>query len=106
MKRVLVLIILSSLTTPVSASADEVQYDLQERCGKRAEQVFSRDWPNGSPDNSLGYLTTATYQSHYNQTLNKCFVIETSTSYPKEGPLVIKTLFDVNSNKEYGTLVN
>jgi hypothetical protein len=84
------------------AAPDKVQYELQERCAKRAEQTFAKDWPHGSPDNSTGYTQTAGYISHYNASLNKCFMLETSQAYDPKRPSVSKTLLDVNSNKEYG----
>jgi|SRR5438309_9484355 hypothetical protein len=89
---------------PMSANAapDKVQYELQERCGKRAEQIFAKNWPRGSPDNSMGYTQTAGYQSHYNARLNKCFMLQTSQAYDPKQPSVMKILWDVNSNKEYG----
>jgi hypothetical protein len=74
----------------------------QERCGKRAEQIFAKNWPHGSPDNSAGYTTTAFYTSHYNAKLNKCFMLETSQGYDPKRPFVMKFLLDANSNKEYG----
>src|ERR1700726_2491818 len=54
-----------------NAVPDKVQYELQERCAKRAEQIFAKDWPHGSPDNSVGYTQRASYISHYNASLNK-----------------------------------
>jgi hypothetical protein len=94
--------LLASMPISVHAAPDKVQYELQERCGKRAEQIFSRDWPHGSPDNSMGYTQTATYQSHYNPALNKCFMLETSNAYDKSRPTVMKVLLEVNSNRQYG----
>jgi hypothetical protein len=48
-------VLLACMPMSVNAAPDKVQYELQERCAKRAEQIFSRDWPHGSPDNSMGY---------------------------------------------------
>lgn len=89
------------MTSGADAAPDQAQYELQERCSKRAEQIFARDWPRGSPDTSMGYTQTASYQSHYHAKLNKCFMLETSSAYDKR-PTIMKTLLDVNSNKEYG----
>jgi hypothetical protein len=85
-----------------NAAPDKAQYELQERCAKRAEQIFTKGWPNGSPDNSAGYTQTANYQSHYNPTLNKCFYLETSQAYNQKRSTVSKSLLEVNSNREYG----
>lgn len=49
------------------------------------------------------------YTCHYNKRLNKCFVILSSTGYPKDkksqksfGVSTDKTLWDINENKQYG----
>jgi hypothetical protein len=50
----------------------------------------------------MGFTQTASYQSHYNPTLNKCFMLETSSAYDRNRPTVTKILLEVNSNREYG----
>jgi hypothetical protein len=99
------------ITTRVTAEPNKEQYELQERCGKRAEQMFKSD----NPGQSGGSITTntdngqdiTTYQNHYSATLNKCFylLIVTGVNY-KEHPqytTTLMTLLDLNENKEYGT---
>jgi hypothetical protein len=103
MKRIVAPFLLASLPMSVNAAPDK--YELQERCAKRAEQIFSKDWPHGSPDNSLGYTVTANYQSHCNPTLNKCFMLEISEAYQKDRPTLEKTLLEVNSNRQYGQFI-
>jgi hypothetical protein len=108
MKRILAISLGTTLAhMPMSANAapDKAQYELQERCAKRAEQLFAKSWPKGSPDNSAGYTITGDYVSHYNARLNKCFMLETAHSYDKNRPTVSKTLLDVNSNKQYGAFI-
>lgn len=105
MKRIVAPFLLASLPMSVNAAPDKVQYELQERCAKRAEQIFSKDWPHGSPDNSLGYTVTANYQSHCNPTINKCFMLEISEAYQKDRPTLEKTLLEVNSNRQYGQFI-
>jgi hypothetical protein len=48
------------------AEPNAVLYELQERCGKRAAEVFQRDW--GKLANRPGF------ESHYNARLNKCLM--------------------------------
>jgi hypothetical protein len=103
----------ATILTPAGASAEpnKEQYELQERCGKRAEQVFKNDNPGQSAGvvltNTDDGQTITTYQNHYSATLNKCFylMITTGVNYKKQPQYTTKlmTLFDLNDNKEYGT---
>jgi hypothetical protein len=94
-----------------SAEPNKEQYDLQERCGKRAEQMFKSD----NPGQAGGSVITNTedgqnitnYQNHYSATFNKCFylLITTSVNF-KQKPaytMTLTTLFDINDNREYGS---
>jgi len=100
-----------SATTKASAEPNKEQYELQERCGKRAEQVFKSDNPGQSGGsmitNTEGGQDVTSYQNHYSATMNKCFylLITTGVNY-KEHPqytTTLMTLLDLNENKEYGT---
>ena len=51
----------------VSAQTNKQLYELQERCGKRAAEVFKREY---SP--AHGQMTF-NYENHYSARLNKCF---------------------------------
>jgi hypothetical protein len=80
------------------AQPDKVQYELQERCGKRATEVFEKDFPEKSPN------VIAFFENHYNARLNKCFMVEETTTHvrdDKNKPVTIKILIliDVNDNK-------
>ena len=88
---------------PVLAQTKEERYLLQERCGKQAAATFKTDW-GGNVVNANGSQIRANYQNHYNERLNKCFYLESSTTY-KSGAEPFKTLrlFDINENKEYAT---
>jgi hypothetical protein len=113
MNRVCLIFTLASTIVAAGASAEpsKEQYELQERCGKRAEQVFKSD----NPGQSAGGVVTntedgqdiTTYQNHYSATLNKCFylLIVTGINYKKhpQYTTTLMTLFDINENKEYGT---
>ena len=91
--------------THAAAEPNKVQYELQERCGKRAEDSFRREYGNGISNTETGQNITS-FQNHYSATLNKCFFLEivTSVNY-KETPKnmsTMMTLFDLNDHKEYG----
>jgi hypothetical protein len=84
------------------AQPNKVQYELQERCGKRATELFEKDFP---PEKVT--TVVATFENHYNPRMNKCFMVEESTSYfrdDKNKPMSIKILIliDVNDNKVVG----
>jgi hypothetical protein len=80
---------------------DKVVYELQERCGKRAAEVFAKEW-GSNVVNTVSGQTLANFENHYSPRLNKCFYLEISTSYEKSKQS-FKTLrlFDLNDNKEY-----
>jgi hypothetical protein len=86
----------------VSAQTGKVLYELQERCGKRAEEVFKRDYSPSVPK-SYGQITF-NYENHYDARLNKCFFLEIAMPHDK-GKLIRSKdmrLFDLSENKEYG----
>lgn len=101
---------LASLGSAYAASNKE-EYELQERCGKRADEIFKREFGNGISHDKDG-STYFGYINHYNTKLNKCFFLESSMVYTrakdkkKTGSVsvsVMESLFDINENKEYGT---
>jgi hypothetical protein len=70
-------------TAQASAEPNKEQYELQERCGRRAAEVFKND--HGGQGAAVIYTDTehgqdiATYQNHYSGLLNKCFILEITT---------------------------
>jgi hypothetical protein len=91
------------------ASAAEAQtrtesYMLQERCGKRSDEIFRTEYGTHSKKTEHGELRF-NYESHYSERLNKCFFLEDATSYSvvdgKSSIMKIVRLFDANGNKEY-----
>jgi len=88
MKRLAIIALLLANGTAL-AEPNTVAYQLQERCGKRAEEVFHRE---------QGSNPTGTFQAHYNSRLNKCFSTQSSV-YDKG---FSRVLIDVNESKEYG----
>jgi hypothetical protein len=80
-----------------------VIYELQERCGKRAAEVFEKEWGSNIAQYSDRQVT-ANFENHCSPRLNKCFYLEISTSYEKgKTPFKTLRLFDLNDNKEYAT---
>ena len=84
-------------------------YELQERCGKRAEEVFNKTYKRMSEAD--GAKLFFDFENHYNPRLNKCFILVTRTTFKVvEGKLTEQTsettwLRDLNDNREYGTYV-
>jgi hypothetical protein len=92
-------------STYVSAQPNK---ELQERCGKRAAEVFAREYspPVLDTDNEQ---TLFNYENHHSARLNKCFFLEIAMSYEREegkpGSKIMR-LFDLNDSKEYGTFAS
>jgi hypothetical protein len=86
------------------AEPNKVQYELEERCGRQARDIFDKDWKGGGIVNTQDGQTIATFENHYNPTLNKCFYLLTSTSHLTKGTQpstnVSLILLDVNENQE------
>jgi len=89
-----------------SAEPNKDQYELQEHCGKRAEEVFKSDYQGGGVANTEDGQSITTYENHYSAIFNKCFFLETVTSIRTRNDKDISTmmtLFDLNEHKDYGT---
>lgn len=97
----LVVIVVSIPVGSAQAQTRKEIYELQERCGKRAEQIFEKDFPVTERKG------LEQYENHYNIRLNRCFILEESTLFTKDASKSYKTktlnLIDVNDNKVYGT---
>jgi hypothetical protein len=82
----------------------------QEQCVKRSEEYFNKEYSNGIINGEDGERLTSNYTNHYNKKLNKCYILITSTQFIRNTEnkienIRIKTLFDLNENKEYGSLI-
>ena len=62
------------------AQPNKEQYELQERCGKRAAEVFKREYSPPVSDTKDGQMRL-NYENHYSARLNKCFFLEITVSY-------------------------
>ena len=101
MKGLQALIAVAFICPVASAQAQTAreQYDLQERCGKRAEQVFEKRWGK-EPDPT----EAVAYENHYNTRLSKCFYLERRIVHTHgKAPYRELRLFDLNENREIGT---
>ena len=88
-----------------NAQPNKEAYDLQDRCGRRAAEVFAKNYENFE----LGGRTHSySYRNHYSPRLNKCFFVVQHLDYAhgkiNEAVRVLE-LFDVNENNNYGTFI-
>jgi hypothetical protein len=75
-------------------------YELQERCGKRAAQLFNDEYSTFINNST----SIARYKSHYNSKLNKCIShIEIIAIIGVMQGKNDQSLIDVNENKRLGT---
>ncbi len=89
-----------------AAEPNKEQYELQERCGKRAQEFFERRWGDGIRNTDVGYITAA-YESNYYPELNRCFILMEvqSIKFPNEEIFEERFLYDPNTNKVYGSFI-
>jgi hypothetical protein len=91
--------------TVAQAQTETERYNLQDRCGKFAAEVFAKEWGTGISNTDDGQ-TVADYRHHYNFRLNKCFYLELSATSPRsrdEGQFSSSRLFDLQESREIGT---
>lgn len=83
----------------------KVDYQLQERCEKKCEEYFKKQYGNGILNEGK---RTVTYQNHYNKKLNKCFIILTTNFIIEKYKMSYKEkfLFDVNYLRDYAFFHN
>ena len=56
----------------VHAQTNRELYDLQDKCGRRAAEVFARDYQYFETSDERHF---SSYQNHYQPRLNKCFLL-------------------------------
>lgn len=113
MKRILSIVlffigITFPLFTKSYAAPTKDEYELQERCGKRAEELFKKEYDGYIVSNETGTMIS-NYTNHYNRKLNKCFILVTQTFISKDketreklGISTETNLVDINENRPYG----
>jgi hypothetical protein len=93
-------VVVGGISKADAQSRKEV-YELQERCGRRAEQIFEKDFPANDRKG------LETFENHYNVRLNKCFILEDNTVFTADAGKSYKskllTLIDVNDNKIFAS---
>lgn len=95
------LIALAITCVATHAQSRKEIYELQERCGKRAAELFEKDFP---PADRKGQEI---FENHYSVRLNKCFMLEDNTLFlsdkGKNYSSKFIVLVDVNDNKTVGS---
>ncbi len=99
---VIVLALMVGTVWSARAEPNAALYELQERCGKLAAQVFDKEYNSGKPNRDGDKMNYFNYQAHYNARLNKCFFLEMSIFIDKQTSMNGLRLFDLLENKEYG----
>jgi len=91
------------------ASTREI-YELQERCSKRAEEVFKDDGRVTRAGN--GQPVVFDFENHFSLILQKCFALETTLIFPthkaskgKEQAIVAYFLLDVNEHRSVASFM-
>ena len=78
-------------------------YELQERCGKRAADVFKREYGPVSMTKDGRILYN--YQNHYSANLQTCFFLEIGVVLEGQARVKLMRLFDLNTTKLYGVFI-
>lgn len=78
------------------AQPNKEAYELQERCSKRAAEIFQKDYT----PTPKGNHTTVDYENHYSDRLNKCFFLEKWGSFSSSVRSLV--LIDLSDHKTLG----
>jgi sensor histidine kinase regulating citrate/malate metabolism len=83
---------------------------LQEQCVNRSKEYFKNEYGNGMINGENGERLISKYTNHYNKKLNQCYILITSTQLIRNTEnkienIGLKTLFELNENKKYGSLI-
>jgi hypothetical protein len=107
LKRLVAVLALIGATEARAQSLRET-YDLDERCGKRALETFTRQYGDGF-SKTKDTQTIYNYRNHYNAKVNKCFYAVTTrmfiTDKGKREELRTVELFNLNENNRYGIFI-
>jgi hypothetical protein len=113
MRRVILLIglismgIIFSLFANSYAASTKEEYELRERCNKRAEERFKSEYGDGLVRYNSQLHAVTDYTTHYNRKLNKCFVLLSAVFLTDDKKRnVLKRFVDINENIELGTFEN
>jgi hypothetical protein len=96
--------ICASYAAPPATAMEE--YELQERCGKRAAELYNKKFGSNGVINTKTGQSTVDYTNHYNKKLKKCFVLQTYRNIPyrdrSQQNSITYRLYDINENRTYG----
>ena len=101
-------LLLATMTIYCNAGPIKEEYELQERCGKRVEELFKVKYgidvyKNNVYKTNVGETAISSYVNHYSRKHNKCFAIFSDTiMHIDVGRSRSKIIYDVNENKRYG----
>jgi hypothetical protein len=96
------------LATGAQAQSPNEKSELNEQCGKRATEVFTKKWDDQvSVPTDTGWTFT-TYQNHYNSRSNKCFYLLKREGHwgnyrDNRGLYKIIMLVDLDENRGIGS---
>jgi hypothetical protein len=83
--------------------------ELQKQCGKKSEEYFKKEYGGGILNGEKGERLTSSYTDHYNKKFHACFILINSAEFintsGKIESIRMKTFFDLNENREYGSLI-
>jgi hypothetical protein len=99
------LCVVSGVAPNTWAASKKEEYELQERCGQQAKELFNQEYSNRYE--KIGkYTRLADFRNHYNIKLNKCIVVITERNFigkPASDPLSTEiTILDLNENRKFG----
>jgi hypothetical protein len=82
-----------------------MEYRLQEKCERKCEEYFRKEYGNGKLN---GGKRVVTYQTHYNKKLKKCMIMLNTEYFSKNINMGYKEKFllDVNYKRGYGFFHN
>lgn len=91
------------LPTNIYSSSIKEDHELREKCGKYCKEYFSKTYGNGMIEVGDGQENW-TYDNHYNEKLNKCFILTTTLVSTKNKMYggKRKEIFDILEKTSYG----
>jgi hypothetical protein len=95
-----------ALPSKAGADPNKLEYELRERCGKRASEEFYRENPKRSYNDKDGFHTHY-YQAHYDPVSNRCFYLSgmKSVNGREQEMSVVEVLHDTDENREIGSFI-
>jgi hypothetical protein len=96
-------------TNKLANASQKEEYDLQERCNRRALERFKQNYGDGLSHYDSETHSISSYRTHYNRKFNKCFVLLNVAFYTPDmkGPVgTLKRLVDINENVEVASFIN